>query len=143
PEKRLDYLDQALAAFAEAIRLCKDYEGRVEEMPMILLNRSQLYITLAHLKPSNRRDYLDKAVEDAKTATRREFKDNAYYDSFLGKLGDVYEDRAWMLGELANYKNALDAFQLAREKQDLPRYQIGRCRCFVKRTKFTVPMDES
>ena len=62
--------------------------------------------------------------------------DQSYKDLALTRLGNAYEDLAWLakVSVNENYQSALDKFEEAiKERPDLPDPWVGRGRCFYKR----------
>jgi tetratricopeptide (TPR) repeat protein len=133
--ERKDYLSKALAAYRKAIPLFKGREDRAEEEPVIRMNSSIVAVELAHLEGDlrERKDLLDGAKTDAEKAT--EFSDHKWADMFWSKLGNVYEDKAWMLGEKGQYQRAITSFSKAAGKKDLPSYRLSLGRCYFRRAK--------
>jgi hypothetical protein len=124
----------AMEAFDRAVT-----KGRAAQPPDSLLdiyvaNRSGAQIMLGMYATEERKNYLTRAMEDAKEATRL----NPNNDSAWSVLGYSLEMLAWRelgIGERESYPQAVDAFQHQVEKGAAAvEAQANLARCLVKRT---------
>jgi tetratricopeptide (TPR) repeat protein len=123
----------ALEAFDRAVS-----KGRVSQPSDPLLdiyyaNRSGSFLLLGMYSTEDRRQYLTRAVEDAREATRR----NPQSESAWSALGHATELLAWRelgIGARESYPIALQAFQTQIEKgTNRIEGQANLGRCLVKR----------
>jgi hypothetical protein len=134
PSTRVRHLQDAIAAFSQAITLC-DQQGNLDgDLGTYLTNRTTAYVELGNFDPVERRQHLDNARKDGERATDL---NERYPEYAWDALGNALEDIAWMLGETEKYAKAIEAFdQAVQARDDSAKYRMDRGRCYYKRVAF-------
>src|SRR5439155_16435518 len=84
-------------AFREGIKLCRGNNDPEGDLPILLTNRVDALIKLAHIEPTNKKAHLRDARGDALEAMNSKSKHRIPRKTYQA-LGNVLEDSAW-LGE--------------------------------------------
>ncbi len=116
PEKHWSFLIKALAAYDQAQSRAKELPADKDHLTAtLLINRSNLCLDLGNgsADPDQRKKYLCQARSEAGQA--KDAEGQRYPDEAWAALGNAQEDIAWLLGDVASYKAAVESFGKARD----------------------------